>query len=119
MGKPAVILDSNKEEITKLKRKWTTVKNIGDGILAFGTAGLVGSILSPFDFEGPVVEIVTGALAVGGFTLKKIGENRLAEIEGSSATWSEDNKEQLNQIKNNIEETTKKRKEEGKKKMIS
>ena len=114
MSKPAIVLDSNQQEITKLTKKWKTVKNIGDGILGFGTAGFVGSVLSPFDFEGPVVEIVTGVLAVGGFILKKVGEGHLEDIEGTTASWNDNDRRDLDQIKKNIEDTTKERKEKNK-----
>ena len=52
--------DVTKKEI----KKWKTMKNVGEGILAFGSAGFVGSVLSPFDFEGPIAEIITAIIAV-------------------------------------------------------
>ena len=110
MNKPVIIMDSNKDEISRLTKKWKTVKNVGDGILSFGSAGFVGSVLSPFDFEGPVIEIVTAIVAVCGFIVKKIGENKLEEFEGQSAEWNENDKETLIQIQKNIKDATEERK---------
>ena len=103
-------LEIEKKEI----KKWKRLKNIGEGILAFGSAGFVGSVLSPFDFEGPVIEILTGLLAIGGFIAKKSGESHLEEIEGTSASWNDKDREELDKIKQNIEKTTEKRKEKRK-----
>ena len=95
-------------------KKWKRYRNIGDGILKFGSAGFIGSVLSPFDFEGPIVEIVTAIVAIVGFILKKTGESHLEELEGTSSSWNENDKKELDNIKKNIEETTKKRKEKKK-----
>ena len=95
-------------------KKWKRIRNIGDGILKFGGAGFIGSVLSPFDFEGPIIEIVTAIVTVIGFILKKTGESHLEDIEGINSKWNEADKKELNDIKNTIEETTKKRKEKKK-----
>ena len=116
MSKPVIVLDSNQNEIEQLTRKWKKVKNIGDGILSFGSAGFVGSVLSPFDFEGPVVEIVTAVVAVAGFIVRKIGENHLADIQGTDVTWSDEDKAELNRIKKTIDNSREERKEKQLKK---
>ena len=110
MSKPAIIIDSDKEEIAQLMNKWKKVKNVGDGILSFGSAGFVGSVLSPFDFEGPVVEIVTAVITVCGFIVKKIGENKIEELEGRTAEWSEEDKEILREILKKMQEAAEERK---------
>ena len=100
----------NKQEI----KKWRNYRNIGDGILKFGSVGFIGSVLSPFDFEGPIIELITAIVAIVGFILKKTGESHLEDIEGTSAAWNETDRKELTDIKNTIEETTKKRKEKKK-----
>ena len=104
-------MDSSKE-IEKKLRKWKDLKLAGDILLGIGGTGFVGSVLSPFDFEGPVIEILTGILALIGLILKKVGENNIADILGQErGSWTSDDRKELENIKKNIEDTTKKRKE--------
>ncbi len=105
----------NSDEYTRVLRKYKNMKLVGDILLGIGGTGCVGCVLSPFDFEGPIIEILTGIIAIIGIILKKAGENNLADLHGvETSGWKADDKKQLEEIKQNIEETTKKRKERKK-----
>ena len=107
----------NAQEYEYFLRKYKDMKLVGDILLGIGGTGFIGSVLSPFDFEGPIVEILTGMIAIIGIVLKKVGESRLADLHGVETTnWKADDKKELEDIKKNIEETTKERKERKNKK---
>ena len=67
----AIIVDSNKEEIEKLREKWVSINKVSTTVSSLATSGFKVSLLSPFDFEGPVIEIVTAVVAAVGFVGKK------------------------------------------------
>ena len=106
----------NQTEYDRRLRKYKDMKLAGDILLGIGGTGFVGSVLSPFDFEGPVIEILTGILAMIGLILKKVGESNLADLYGvETSGWKADDRKELEDIKKNIEDTTKKRKERKRK----
>ncbi len=76
-----IVLDSNQEEIEQLARKWRHKKRLGERLLKIGGSGFLISMLSPFDFEGPVAEIVTAAITAVGYGLKETAEYHLDNIE--------------------------------------
>jgi len=78
-----IIIDSDKEKINKLKEKWQKVKTNGEILEKISTSGFVVSILSPFDFEGPITEIVTAIIAIIGFIIKRKALNELGKIDSS------------------------------------
>ena len=80
----AVVLDSNKEEIARLTKKWQDKKRLGERLLKIGSSGFVVTLLSPFDFEGPVAEIATAVIAGVGFSMKEIAEYKLEGLEQST-----------------------------------
>ena len=43
-------VDKMKQELAKKEKQYTTLKNVGEALSAFGTPVLIGSLLSPFDF---------------------------------------------------------------------
>ena len=77
----AVVLDSNKEEINKLSQKWQDKKRLGERLMKIGGSGFVVTLLSPFDFEGPVAEIATAVIAGVGYGMKEIAEYKLEGLE--------------------------------------
>ncbi len=96
-------------------RKYKDMKLAGDILLGIGGTGFVGSVLSPFDFEGPVVEILTAILALIGLILKKVAENNIADLEGvNRKEWGQDDKKELEDIGKAIENTSRKRLENKK-----
>lgn len=82
--KVGIVIDSTPEKTEQLKKRWSNVKNlsnVGSGIFA---TGFIGSVLSPFDIEGPTVEIITAAGTLTCYVLGKIAENKLKELDEQS-----------------------------------
>ena len=76
-NKKGIVLESSNEEIEKLSRKWEKWENrkkLGERLLKIGSSGFIVTLLSPFDFEGPLAEIATAVLAGTGFALKEFSE---------------------------------------------
>ena len=102
MSKKAIVLESNQEEIDKLTKKWEKVRDVGDRAFKISSSGFIITVLSPFDFEGPVAEIITAVAAVGGFVTKKIAESKLEELKGEKNTWTEQDDKDLDSIAKNF-----------------
>ena len=77
----AIVIDSTKEKNEELKKKWSKVNKVSETLTSISSSGFIISLLSPFDFEGPVIEIVTAAVAAVGFILKKVSESKLNKLE--------------------------------------
>ena len=76
-----IVLESSKEEIEQLTKKWKKRKNLGERLLKLGRNGFIVTVLSPFDFEGPVAEILTATIATIGYGLKELSEYNLDNIQ--------------------------------------
>ena len=74
-------VDKMKQELAKKEKQYTTLKNVGEALSAFGTPVLIGSLLSPVDFDGPIIEIVSGVVLIAGTIMKKVAQNELENIE--------------------------------------
>lgn len=81
MKDKAIVLESTPEEIEILTRKWKKRKNLGERLLKLGRNGFIITILSPFDFEGPVAEILTATVAAVGYGMKEAAEYNLENLE--------------------------------------
>lgn len=81
MKDKAIVLESTPEEIEILTRKWKKRKNLGERLLKLGRNGFIITILSPFDFEGPVAEILTATVAAAGYGIKETAEYNLENLE--------------------------------------
>ena len=79
-----VVIDSNKEDIDELKKKWERKKRLGQRLYKIGSSGFVITLLSPFDFEGPAAEIISASIAVAGYGLKETAEHKIENIEAES-----------------------------------
>ena len=79
----AIVIDSTIEKNEELKKKWSKVNEVSKTLTSISSSGFIVSLLSPFDFEGPVIEIVTAAVAAVGFILKKVSESKLDKLENS------------------------------------
>jgi len=106
-----IIVDIDREKIEKLKKKWSKVKKRGEVLEKMSTSGFVISLLSPFDFEGPLIEIATAVIAVVGFFMKRKAIIELDKINGTRSTkFDEDDKNTLYSAKENIGKVMAKRK---------
>ena len=82
-----VVVTENKEDIKKMQdelskkeKKYLSLYKTGEVISSVSTPILIGSLLSPLDIEGPVVEIVSGVTLAVGAILKTVAKNELEEI---------------------------------------
>ena len=78
--KVGVVIDSTPEEIEALKEKWTTINNIAKKGESIMNSGLILSLLSPLDFEGPIIEIVTAVGTVACHSLNKFSQYKLDKL---------------------------------------
>ena len=81
MKDKAIVLESTPQEIETLTRKWERRKRLGERLLKLGKNGFIVTVLSPFDFEGPVAEILTAAVAAVGYGMKETAEYNLENLE--------------------------------------
>lgn len=70
-----------KEELQKKEKTYRTINKVGTALTTIGSPVLVGSLVSPFDIEGPLVEIISGIVLVIGTLMKKFSADELEEIE--------------------------------------
>lgn len=102
-------------ETKKQIKKWRNLKLVGDILTGVGGTGFIGSVLSPFDFEGPVIEIMTGTIALCGLIMKKVSKNNMEELKGGEyIDWNQDDNKELADITKSIKDTTKERKNKSK-----
>ena len=103
MAKKAIVIDSDKEELEKQKKKWEKVREIGNTAFKISSSGFIITMLSPFDFEGPVAEILTAVGAAGGFIAKKVADSKLKELNGQeSKLWTDDDDKDLAYIASSV-----------------
>ena len=91
----------NKEEIDITK--WKKNEKRGKVLFEIGMSGVIITVLSPFDFEGPVAEILTAIIAVIGFTMKTTAKNKLSNYNDDVI-----NKQELNQTADKVADAVKK-----------
>ena len=70
-----------KEELQKKEKTFTTMNKVGNLLTQIGSPVLVGSLVSPFDIEGPVIEIISGIVLIVGTIMKKISLDELEKLE--------------------------------------
>lgn len=70
----------DQKKIEKLKKKWTTINNVSTAVSSIAGSGFIVSLLSPFDFDGPIIEIVTAVTALVGFLGKMISKYILEQL---------------------------------------
>lgn len=74
-------VEKMKEELQKKEKTCRTINKVGTVLTTIGSPVLVGSLVSPFDIEGPLVEIISGIVLVIGTLMKKFSADELEEIE--------------------------------------
>ena len=74
-------VEKMKAELQKKEKTCRTINKVGTVLTTIGSPVLVGSLVSPFDIEGPLVEIISGIVLVIGTLMKKFSADELEEIE--------------------------------------
>lgn len=97
----AVVVTEKKENVKTMKEKAQTSKTVfeciyeaGDGITKVGSKVLIISLLSPFDFEGPVIEIVSAVTTGIGLLAKIVGKTGI-KISNRILTNGSDKSEEI------------------------
>lgn len=70
-----------KEELIKKEKTFTTMNKVGNLLTQIGSPVFVGSLVSPFDIEGPTIEIISAVVLVVGTLMKKISLDELEKLE--------------------------------------
>ncbi len=68
-----------KAKVAKKEQFYSRLYKIGKDLSSTSTPILIGSLLSPFDFEGPLIEIVSAVTLGIGLIMKSIGKTGLEE----------------------------------------
>lgn len=74
-------VEKMREELIKKEKTFKTINKIGNILTIIGSPVLVGSLVSPFDIEGPLIEIISAVVLVVGTLMKKVSADELEEIE--------------------------------------
>ena len=72
-------INDMKAKAAKKEQFYSKIYKIGKDLSSTSTPILVGSLLSPFDFEGPLIEMVSAVTLSIGLMMKPIGKNGLEE----------------------------------------
>lgn len=81
-----VVIEEDRENIKKIENYCKKKKNIellgkvGNSLTKVGSPVLIGSVLSPFDFEGPIIEIISGVIVLCGIIMKEVSKSKLEKI---------------------------------------
>ena len=83
----ALVISESKENTEKIKSAlekkeefYVKLNKTGNVLTTVGKPVLIGSLLSPFDFEGPIIEIASALTLSIGIIIKAIAKNELKEI---------------------------------------
>ena len=98
-----LVIKENKNTINDMKAKaakkeqfYSKIYKIGKDLSSTSTPILIGSLLSPFDFEGPLIEIVSAVTLGIGLIMKSVGKTGLEEskaiLTNGSSTYSKASK---------------------------
>lgn len=98
--------NSNKEIETQ---KYKKMEKRGKLLFEIGMSGVIVTVLSPFDFEGPIAEILTAIIAIIGFVMKTIAKNKLSNNDDEVL-----DKQELNQTADKVADAIKKTKHKNK-----
>ena len=83
----ALVISESKENTEKIKSAlekkeefYVKLNKTGNVLTTVGKPVLIGSLLSHFDFEGPIIEIASALTLSIGIIIKAIAKNELKEI---------------------------------------
>ena len=107
----AVVVTEKKENVKTMKEKAQTSKTVfeciyeaGNGITKVGSKALIISLFSPFDFEGPVIEIVSAVTTGIGLLAKIVGKTGI-KISNRILTNGSDKSEEISDVVTKEDET--------------
>lgn len=83
-----LVINESKEDVSKMKEAlaakekfYIKLNKVGNSLTTLSQPVFIASILSPFDFEGPLIEIISAVtLGIGALT-KVIAKGKLENIE--------------------------------------
>jgi hypothetical protein len=87
------IIEKMKNKLARQQEKYEKINDIGIILTNVATPGLAASLLSPFDIEGPIVEVICGIALIAGITMKSIAKNRLDRINAIKTDGTSEYKE--------------------------
>ncbi len=79
-----IVLEENKstvDNISKQIEKYQRIQQIGTSLFIIGSSSFVVTVLSPFDFEGPVAEILACLIGTTGTIMKATANNKLNRLD--------------------------------------
>jgi len=86
--KNVLVVREDKETVDKIarglesKRKiFEILGDVGKTVTKVAKPGFICSLLSPFDIEGPIIEIVTGAALAAGYIMERISKSNIEKID--------------------------------------
>ena len=86
----ALVISESKENTEKIKSAlekkeefYVKLNKTGNVLTTVGKPVFIGSLLSPFDFEGPIIEIASAVTLSIGIIIKAIAKNELKEIKAN------------------------------------
>lgn len=92
----AVVVSESKDDIKRLseelanrKNKYEKMYKVGSLLTTIGEPALAVTLLSPFDIEGPVAEIVSAVAIAAGIIMKNISQNKLEKIDAIITTGND------------------------------
>lgn len=72
-------MDKKNKLVNKVS-SYIKIEKAGNVLLSSGTPTFIISILSPFEFEGPIIEIATSSAIIVGLILKLVGKSNLKKL---------------------------------------
>lgn len=105
-----LVISESKENTEKIKSAlekkeefYVKLNKTGNVLTTVGKPVLIGSLLSPFDFEGPIIEIASAVTLSIGIIIKAIAKNELKEIKAIKT-----NGEKYQDVQDDIDEKVEK-----------
>ena len=90
-------IDKMTKELEKKKKAFEILGNTGKTITNVSKPAFIGSLLSPFDIEGPLIEIISGVALVAGYAMEKFSKINIEKIDSIMTNGDNSHKVSLEQ----------------------